>query len=386
MPAPSPDAPAHQKLLFTPGPLNTHPEVRAAMQLDYGSRDGDFIALVAQIRRQLLALAGVSQQQGYEAVLLQGPGTFAIEALLSCALHPQNDHVLVMVNGAYGRRIQQILEHHRLPYTLETWPEDRPIAPARVEELLHQEPRITHLVAVHCETTTGLLNPVAALGELARKHNKTFFLDSMSAFGALPVSLVADNVHALVSSANKCIEGVPGFAYVLLEKAVLHRCAGNAATLSLDLYAQWQGLEKNGQFRYTPPTHTLAAFHKAMELHAAEGGSPARLARYQRRHQQLVEGAIALGLQPFLSPEVQAPIITTFFYPEDEKFDFQLFYEALSAQGFAIYPGKLSHAKVFRVGNIGALPTDAIQRLLTAMQEALEGMGIALPAGRSTPS
>ena len=245
------------KLLFTPGPLTTSLTVKQAMLHDAGSRDPQFIALVRSIRERLLQLGGVSREAGCEAVLMQGSGTFGVESVISSVL-PHDGKLLVIINGAYGERIATMAARHNIATTLLRSDENQLPDLTAIDRTLGADATITHVVAVHCETTAGILNPVERIGEIIRRHKREFIVDAMSSFGAIPLNLATAEIDYLISSANKCIEGVPGFAFVLARREALLKIAGRARTLSLDLLAQWQGLEKDGQFRFTPPTQRIA--------------------------------------------------------------------------------------------------------------------------------
>jgi 2-aminoethylphosphonate-pyruvate transaminase len=293
---------------------------------------------------------------------------------------PRGGKLLVIINGAYGRRIAQMaevlgIESHRLEYD-----EDRTPDPIEVEALLEAEPGITNVFVVHCETTTGILNPIEALGQVVKIGGRIYCVDAMSSFGAIPVDFEACGIDYLVSSANKCIEGVPGFSFVLARRGALVATKGYARSLSLDLLAQWKGLESNGQFRFTPPTHALLAFYRALLELEAEGGVTGRAKRYRANHRLLRDGMEALGFSVFLDPAVQSYIITSFYYPEHPAFDFNRFYSALSGRGFVIYPGKLSQATCFRMGNIGQLFAEDIEEVLAAVTEVLEEMEVTMNA------
>ncbi len=360
------------KLLFTPGPLTTSDTVKAAMLRDAGSRDAEFLAIVREIRERLLAIGGVAPGGGYECVLMQGSGTFAIESVISSAI-PPGGRLLVLVNGAYGRRIAQMARIHSINVeTLET-PEDCKIAPDAVAERLAASPGITHVAVIHCETTTGVLNPIEDIGEVVARAGTAYFVDAMSSFGAIPIDLEAARIDFLVSSANKCIEGAPGFAFVIARRTLLEASKGRARTLSLDLHAQWAGLERDGQFRFTPPTHVLLAFHQALLELEAEGGVAGRAARYRRNHEILAKGMADLGFESYLPAQDQSYIITTFRYPNDPEFRFEQFYSQLSDAGCIIYPGKLSQEPCFRIGTIGRLEDKDIYRLLEAIRTAVQG-------------
>jgi 2-aminoethylphosphonate-pyruvate transaminase len=361
------------KLLFTPGPLNTAEATKAAMLRDVGSRDREFLDVVRDIRARLLAIGGSSKDDGCECVLMQGSGTFAIESVISSAV-PRNGRLLVLVNGAYGRRMAEMARVHGIAVDTLEEPENHRISPRDVAARLKAAPGTTHVAIVHCETTTGIVNPIEEIGAAVAKAGATYIVDAMSSFGAIPVALKAAHAGFLISSANKCIEGVPGFGFVLARREALLVARGNARTLSLDLHAQWEGLERDGQFRFTPPTHALLAFHQALLEHEAEGGVAGRAARYTKNHETLVEGMAALGFEPYLSREDQSYIITTYRYPADPEFSFEEFYSRLSEFGLVIYPGKLSQEACFRIGTIGRLNAQDIRDLVQAIGNVVRQM------------
>jgi len=367
------------KLLFTPGPLTTSATVKSAMLRDVGSRDREFIETVREIRERLLAIGGsASPRSGgeHECVLMQGSGTFAIESVISSAI-PRDGKLLVLVNGAYGRRIVQMARIHGIETEAIETPENRRISPKAVAERLAASRGFTHVAVIHCETTTGIVNPIGEIGEVVESAAAVYIVDAMSSFGAIPVDLAAARIDFLISSANKCIEGVPGFGFVLARRSRLLESKGRARTLSLDLYAQWAGLESDGQFRFTPPTHALLAFCQALLELEAEGGVAGRGARYGANHAALMRGVAKMGIEAYLAPDDQSSIITTFRYPEHPRFSFAEFYERLSQLGFVIYPGKLTAEPCFRIGTVGRLSPTDIEALLTAMRRVLEEMGAA---------
>jgi 2-aminoethylphosphonate-pyruvate transaminase len=361
---------ARDKLLFTPGPLTTSPGVKQAMLRDAGSWDYEFNELVASLRRRLLAIAGLAPVEGWETVLLQGSGTYGVEAVFQTAV-PRTGKVAVLSNGAYGNRMGQILSRAAIDHVVLRTPEDQPVSAEPLAALLAADRAITHVAMVHCETTTGILNPIDQIGALARAHGKTFVVDAMSSFGGIPIDFKACGIDYLVSSPNKCLEGVPGFCFVFCRREPLLACAGYARSLSLDLLDQLQGFERNGQFRYTPPTHAILAFDRALLEFEAEGGVPARSARYRANHQVLCSGLAELGLRPFLAPAVQSHIITAFPFPQDPGFEFGKFYRDLSARGFIIYPGKLTQVNTFRIGTIGRLFPADMRQLVYAIEAIL---------------
>jgi 2-aminoethylphosphonate-pyruvate transaminase len=344
---------------------------------DAGSWHDDFNALVAWIRDRLLEVAGVSRAQGWECVPMQGSGTFGVEAVLATAIPPAG-RVGVLANGAYGERAVKMLERLRIPHIALRTPEDVPNDPAALEGLLEQDATLTHVVAVHCETTSGLLNPIAALGKVTRRHGRCFVVDAMSSFAGMPIDFEDVGIDYLISSANKCLEGVPGFSFVLCRRQRLLGCEGWSRSLSLDLLDQWRGFEKNGQFRYTPPTHSLLAFAEALRELEQEGGVSARAERYRRNHRVLMEGMRRLGFSSYLPPDVQSHIITSFYQPDHPRFTFPAFYRGLADRGFIIYPGKISQAPLFRVGTIGRLFPEDLGALLHAVADTLNTLEVEL--------
>jgi len=378
-PVPNPAAlpSARDKLLFTPGPLTTSLSVKQAMLHDAGSWHWEFNDMVASIRQRLLGLAGLSREQGWEAILLQGSGTFGVEAVFQSCI-PPNGKVAVLTNGAYGERMILMLQHARIPHVVLRTTEDTPNDPLALDQLLASDSTITHVAAVHCETTTGVLNPIEHLGQITRRHGRTYIVDAMSSFGAYPIDFEASAIDFLISSANKCIEGVPGFSFVLCRRARLVATEGWARSLSLDLLGQLKGFEKNGQFRYTPPTHSILAFQQALNELDLEGGIAGRAARYQRNHQTLLAGMQALGFKSYLPLSVQSYIITSFIFPADPKFTFDAFYRRVSAKGHILYPGKISQADTFRIGNIGRLFEPDMRAVVHAIAETIEELGIQL--------
>lgn len=359
-------------LLLTPGPLTTTALTRAAMNRDWGSRDHDFIALTARLRTRLAALCGA--EEGYSCVPLQGSGTFAVEAMIA-SLVPADGHLLVAVNGAYGRRIATIAARLGLRVGTVDSPEHLPTDVAALGAALDGG-RFSHLAAVHCETTSGVLNPLAEIAAMAREHRVALLVDSMSAFGAVAIDAPGLAIEALAGSANKCLEGVPGMAFVIAREDALAAAAGRCASLSLDLNDQWQAFENNGQWRFTPPTHVIAALDAALDQLDAEGGVAARGARYRENCRRLVSGMRRLGFETLLADTDQAPIIVTFRMPDWPGFAFAPFYDGLHRRGFVIYPGKVTAAESFRIGCIGAIAPADIDAAVAAVAATLESLGV----------
>ncbi len=360
-------------LLLTPGPLTTSRTVKAVMMQDLCTWDDDYNSIVQEIRAELVRLAGGGSE--LTAVLMQGSGTFSVEATLGTAV-PREGKLLIANNGAYGKRMVQIAQRLGIAHTEIEQPETEPTDLGRMASALEADPSITHVAMVHCETTTGMLNPAAEAGALIASYGKSFILDAMSSFGGISMTLDGVKADWLISSANKCIQGVPGFGFVLARRTVLEATKGQARSLSLDLYDQWREMEdKGGKWRYTSPTHTVRAFAQALQELRDEGGVDKRHARYADNARRLVAGYESIGFKPLLPPEHRSPIITSFLFPSAD-FSFDSFYAAMKKRRFVLYPGKISQADTFRVGTIGHVFPADIDELVAATREAVDELGI----------
>jgi 2-aminoethylphosphonate-pyruvate transaminase len=360
--------------LLTPGPLTTSMTVKQAMLHDWGSRDAGFVAINTHMRKRLVELIGGGKD--FTTVPMQGSGTFAVEAMLTGFVGPK-DKLLILINGAYGKRMAKICEYAKRATAVLEWAEDQPVDPAKVRETLAADHAITHVAVVHCETTSGILNPIAEVSKVVAEAGRKLLIDSMSAFGALPIDVQTVTFDAVAASSNKCIEGVPGLGFVLCRVSALEQTKGNAVSLTLDLFEQWQNLEKTSQYRFTPPIHCIVAFDQALTEHEQEGGVAGRGGRYRNNHKILVDGMRALGFETLLPDRLQAPIIVTFHMPADPKFVFEKFYDSLKDRGFVIYPGKLTVADSFRIGCIGRLGETEMKAFLAAAKDVLNELGVA---------
>ena len=357
-------------ILLTPGPLSTSPTVRSAMWYDSCTWDQDYKSIVTDIRNNLLEIANCSPDL-YTSVLMQGSGTFSVESVLGSSIDIKQHQLLILENGVYGRRMIEIAKILNLPHKVYSVAENEPFNPNDVSDLIKNNNEITHIAMVHCETTTGLLNDLAGISNLAKKYNRYFIVDAMSSFGGIPFDITDLGIDFLISSANKCIQGVPGFGFAICKtNSLITLCQNQAKSLSLDLYGQWVEMEKNcGKWRFTSPTHVVLAFHQALLELKQEGGIAARSIRFHDNQALLVSGMSALGFQPYISHDLQSPIITTFLEPEfipntKNKFVFTEFYHYLKLHGFVIYPGKVTHKNTFRIGSIGHLFQDDVVRFV----------------------
>jgi len=362
-----------EPILLTPGPLTTSRDTKSAMLSDWGSWDGAFNELTASVCRDLVAI--VNAQSDHVCVPLQGSGTFSVEAALG-TLVPKNGKVLVPDNGSYCKRIVRMLGYLGRAAVVLPHGEQDPADPARIDAALAADPAITHVAQVHCETGTGILNPLPEIAAVVARHGRGLIVDAMSSYGAIPIDARTLRFDALIAASGKCIEGVPGMGFVIARRTTLERSGGNSGSLAMDLLDQWQYMQKTGQWRFTPPTHVLAALRAAINQYHAQGGPPARLARYTENCAALVSGMRALGFKTFLPDALQAPIIVTFHSPPDPAYDFTEFYRRVRDRGFILYPGKLTTVDTFRVGCIGAISAGTLRQAVAAVADALREMGV----------
>ena len=360
--------------LLTPGPLTTAYEVKEAMLKDWGSWDEDFRDLTKKLRKNLLSLLG-PRKNLYDCVPIQGSGTFAVESMLGTFI-PKDGKLLVLANGAYGLRAAQTMDYLNRDYHLLDKGDYLPPRGSEVAVILENDKAITHVLVIHCETSSGILNPLEEIGAVVNSAGRKLLIDSMSAFGAVPVDPEKVDFEAMVSSANKCIEGVPGFGFVFAKLSALEAAKGNCHSLSLDVEAQWSAMEKSGQWRFTPPTHVVAAFLTALEIHEEEGGVAGRGARYTNNRDVMVSGMRDLGFETLLDERWLSPIIVTFFCPADRAFEFTKFYDLMKSEGYIIYPGKLTVVDSFRIGCIGRMDAHVMKGVVSAAKKALETMGV----------
>ena len=360
--------------LLTPGPLTTAYEVKEAMLKDWGSWDEDFRDLTKKLRKNLLSLLG-PRKNLYDCVPIQGSGTFAVESMLGTFI-PKDGKLLVLANGAYGLRAAQTMDYLNRDYHLLDKGDYLPPRGSEVAGILENDKAITHVLVIHCETSSGILNPLEEIGAVVKSAGRKLLIDSMSAFGAVPVDPEKIDFEAMVSSANKCIEGVPGFGFVFAKLSALEAAKGNCHSLSLDVEAQWSAMEKSGQWRFTPPTHVVAAFLTALEIHEEEGGVAGRGARYTNNRDVMVSGMRDLGFETLLDERWLSPIIVTFFCPADRAFEFTKFYDLMKSEGYIIYPGKLTVVDSFRIGCIGRMNAHVMKGVVFAAKKALETMGV----------
>lgn len=360
--------------LLTPGPLTISMRTKQSMLRDWGSWDADFNRITARLREGLLAI--VHGEGTHECVPMQGSGTFSVEAAIGTLVPRDGGHVLVPQNGAYCQRITKICKVLGRRVTTIDYAEDAQVRPEDIDRALAADPSITHVALVHCETSTGILNPLHEVALVAQRQGKGLIIDAMSSFGALEIDARRTPFDAVIAASGKCLEGPPGMGFVIARRQALERSAGNAHSLAMDLHDQWVYMNRTTQWRFTPPTHVVAAFDAALAQYVEEGGLAARGARYAQNCRELLEGFAALGLRSFLPAAIQAPIIVTIHAPADPRYDFKTFYNAVKARGYILYPGKLTTVETFRVGCMGQLGERGIGGAVQAVREVLEELGI----------
>ncbi len=355
--------------LLTPGPLTTTETVKKEMMFDHCTWDEDYKKITRDIREKLLKLAHVSSDE-YTAVLIQGSGTFGVESVLGSVIG-EEDKLLIAANGAYGMRMADIAQRNKIKYDIYKTGYDEIPKAEEITRILNENHDITHVSMVHSETTSGILNDIASVSKAVKEAGRIMIVDAMSSFGGVDIPVGDLGIDFIISSANKCIQGVPGFAFIICKKSVLENSKGNARSLSLDLYDQWKTMEIDGKWRFTSPTHTVLAFSKALEELEEEGGIPARNKRYSENNKLLIDSMRKMGFKTYVSDENQGPIITTFFYPDNKNYTFDEMYQYIKERGYAIYPGKVTDAETFRIGNIGEIYKEDIEKLCGIIKDFL---------------
>ena len=356
--------------LLTPGPLTTTDSVKKEMMFDHCTWDDDYKKITQEIRRELLELAHVDEKE-YTAVLMKGSGTFGVESVLTSVIG-SGEKLLIAANGAYGERMEDIAKHAGIDYAIYHEHYNQVPKAEVIRDMLEKDQKITHVAMVHSETTSGILNDIEAVGKVVKEMGRVFIVDAMSSFAGVDIPVKDWGIDFIISSANKCIQGVPGFSFIIARRDLLEESAGKARSLSLDLYDQWKTMEVDGKWRFTSPTHVVLAFAQAMKELEEERGIPARSARYRENNRLLIEKMAEMGFKTYIDGTHQGPIITTFFYPEDCHFTFAQMYQYIKDRGYAIYPGKVTEAPTFRIGNIGEIYKEDIEKVCAIIKEFLE--------------
>lgn len=371
----------HQTYLLTPGPLTTADETKAAMQVDRSPNSPYMVDMVRGIRDYVVELANGGDE--YVCVPLQGSATFGIEAAFHTLADRATTKVLVVENGFYGLRLREVLEAIRFPVVRLELPVLPPVSGADIERALDADPSITHVALCHCDTGTGILNPLEPVAEVCRRRGVKLMVDAIASFGGFMIDARALGVEAVMISPNKCLEGVPGIALVLCRRDSLEAGKGRSPSYVLDLHAHWAFMEEKGWFRTTPPTHVLLALGNAVERHRKEGGIAPRQQRYRNNWRRLVDGLRQRGFATFMDDQYASPIIATFHDPDDPNYSFPAFYEAMERRGFVIFPGRLTSAGTFRIGTMGDLTDGDISLIIDAVVDSMPEIGVTNTAPRA---
>lgn len=356
--------------LLTPGPLTTSETVKKVMMVDHCTWDNDYKVITQKIRKDLLELANAPEED-YTVILMQGSGTFGVESVITSSVG-KDEKLLICENGAYGKRMKDVTDHAGIDSVVYSEPFNKIPCAKKVEEILNEDKDITHVSIVHCETTSGILNDIEAVAKVVKEHGKTFIVDAMSSFGGVMIDMEKLGADFMISSSNKCIQGVPGFSFIIAKKEALKKCEGKARSLALDLYDQFKTMDIDGKWRFTSPTHVVLAFAQAVKELQEEGGIAKRYERYLNNNRTLIAKMEELGIKTYIDSEHQSPIITTFLYPEIHNYSFKEMYEYIKERGYAIYPGKVTEADTFRIGNIGEIYEEDMIKLAEIIKGFME--------------
>jgi 2-aminoethylphosphonate-pyruvate transaminase len=360
-------------LLLTPGPVSTSRSTKEVMLRDRASGGGDFQGDLSFAREYLVKI--VQGQGNYTAIPLPGSATYANEAVIS-GIVPDGGKLLIHTNGVYGDRLIEIAAHLGKSHAVIRTPPFVPPTAAQFAQAIEADAAITHVFVVHCETSTGILNPIDEIASVCQRYAKGLLIDTVASFGAIDLDARTLRFDALTISSNKCMQGVPGIGWAVVQKQVLENAKGTCPSLALDLWDQNQHMDRTKSFRFTPPTQILAAFAQACREHEAEGGAEARLARYMRNWRRLVDGMRQLGFTTVVPDAYASPIVATFHNPEHPAFSFDALFEGMKRRGFIIFPGRLALANTFRIGCMGDVTEADMAEAIQAVAETMAEMGV----------
>jgi 2-aminoethylphosphonate aminotransferase len=368
-----------RNVLLTPGPATTSERVKQAQIVpDICPREPEFGALQDGIRKRLVQV--VHGEETHSAVLFAGSGTAAVEACLSSVV-PNHGKILVLINGAYGKRMLDMCRIHFHVHQIAVYETDYDALPdpAEVERILSEDASITHIALVHHETTTGILNPLEDITAIAHRHSVKVIADAMSSYAGIPIDLRLTPCDFLISSSNKCIQGMAGISFVICRNNLLTPPEDyRPRSLYLDLYGQHAGFDSTLQMRFTPPVQVLYALDSALDEFFEET-QQGRYRRYCRCWDVLIEGMTELGFSMAIPYLPQSKLLTTFLEPNHPGYSFEAMHDSLLAEGFTIYPGKVGNIASFRLANIGQINAEDIQGFLSALKRYLTANGIVLP-------
>ncbi|MBJ6368928.1 2-aminoethylphosphonate aminotransferase [Snuella sedimenti] len=361
--------PITRNILLNPGPATTTDTVKWAQAVsDICPREQEFGDLMEFCSTEITKFVGNTAD--YATVLFGGSGTATVEAILSSVI-PENGKILIIDNGAYGKRMRQITEVYKIETVAFESSSIEPIDLNALESLIKNTNGLTHLAMIHHETTTGLLNDITAVGEICKQHNISFIVDSMSGFAAIPVDMETMHIDYLAASSNKNIQGMAGIGFAICNKKVLESTASiPMRNLYLNLYAQYAYFEKTHQTRFTPPVQTFYALKQAI-IETQEETIEGRYARYSKSWETLISGLESLGLEYLIDKKYHSKIITSIIEPNTDAYDFNAMHDYFFERGFTIYPGKVNNYDTFRISNIGQIDYKDIEAFLKVLKSYL---------------
>ena len=342
-----------RNILLNPGPATTTNTVKQALVVpDICPREEEFGALTQSVLKKIVKV--VNGQSTHSTVIFAGSGTAGVEAALSSVV-PENGKILILNNGAYGKRAETIIQaygisHRTIQIEWGNFPEI-----SQIENIIKEETKLTHFFFVHHETTTGMLNPLADMLELCVKHELISIVDAMSSYAGLPIDLQRHQIDYLISSSNKCIQGMAGVSFVIANKERLKATSKvSPRNLYLNLWNNHSYIEQTGQFQFTPPVQIVYALNQALDEFFKESQS-GRTARYVKSYETLLKGIEETGLKMLLPKSQHSKLLTAIVEPKSTEYNFKEMHDHFYENNVTIYPGKGAKKDTFRIANIGAI-------------------------------
>jgi len=366
-----------RNILLNPGPTTTTDTVKMALVVpDICPREKEFVHVMADVRNGLLKV--VNADDDYTCILFAGSGTAAMDAVINSVV-PPDKKILIINNGAYGERMVKIAKAYNMGCVELKFPwTERPDL-TKVEKTLEDDSKITHIAIVHHETTTGLLNPLKEMVDIARSRGKTLIADTISSFAGIPIDVRSDHMDFMISTSNKCIQSMAGVSFVLCKKSEIEKTARYPLrSFYLNLYQQYKYFEEHGEMQFTPPVQVIYALRQAIKEYFEEGIEN-RYHRYCHNWKVLTHGLKDLGFRLLLKEEIHSKILTTVIEPDHERYDFDLLHDLLIERGFTIYPGKIHNNNTFRIANMGSIDHKDMEAFLEALANSMDKIGIKEP-------
>jgi 2-aminoethylphosphonate-pyruvate transaminase len=369
-----PDGQEDMTYLLSPGPVTTTRNVKFAALADFDPCSAEFISITKDVQSRLLKLCGADES--YACIFVQGAGTQAVESVLSGLAPARGGKTLVVSNGEHGERAANILQRLNLPYVRIDLKAGTPVAAEDIRPLLQSDRSMTHIWLAHCDSGTGTVNPIGDIAAIANDLGRQVILDATATMGALPISAATDAISAIVGTSSVCIQALPGLSFCVVKKDLLNSSMGRSQSFSQDLFEEWRNLESSGQFRFSAPTHLVAALQRALKELVEEGGHDARRMRYERNARVVLSGMRKLGFTPLLADENAGPIVQVILAPADGSYNYDHFHAALASRGFSIAPGRIANLATFRVGTAGNLDATTMNAFIDALKDSVGALGI----------